>query len=201
MRILIAVLLVVCSACSGPSFLVRQDVHIQRLGISLEAGQHAHPLIFNKFDKAIDDFIVRYNSKPGHKFELYKASPSDSSSLRIKLVATRLVTQSQQTGAAFVSLIGLSAPFVMVAAGAPIYIAFWYFPEARSMTEIYLSPDINGHTAPNKNFLLSSPGFLMSAEKQIEKHVIRFDRLLLARVTQIERQVKSIPKVNTLVGD
>ena len=88
---------------------------------------------------------------------------------------------------------GFSLPFVMISGGAPFYVAFWYFPKAKSMTEFSLSPDINGSPQAKSQFLLESPGFLKSPENQINTHVEYFGRFIGNLVSQVEKQ---LPKSN-----
>ena len=75
---------------------------------------------------------------------------------------------------------------------------FYYFPKVRSMTELSLSEDINGATELRREFILASPGFLQSTEKQIQKHRVSFDRYLKLLVTQIARQAAA-KKTNAVV--
>ncbi|KAJ1499225.1 hypothetical protein HMI54_011983 [Coelomomyces lativittatus] len=177
-----------CSACTTPAVIVKKGVTIQRLGIHFESSPQATPLIAEQFENELDAFIKRYNAKSNPKFELYRASPLDSSSLQIKLFVTQLVSPSQQTTGVVVSMLGLSLPVVMAASGAPIFLGFYYFPTVKSLTSLMLSPDIEGPKKSKNEFVLYSPGFLTSPEKQIEKHVVYFDRLLVTLVSQIERQ-------------
>jgi len=192
------VVFILCCGCTGPSVLIKKNIVIQKLGIYLEAGNQSTPLIQNAFDYQLGEFIETYNATPGHKFQLYRASASDSSTLTIKLVASRLVSSGQQTAGVLVSLVGLSLPFVMASAGAPLYIFFYYFPNVKSMTELSLSNDIAQAGNVRKPFLLTSSGFLRSPEKQVEKHVISFANFLNALVSRIEKQSKT-PKANLVV--
>ncbi len=186
-RILLAAL-IICSACSTPAVLVRKDVSIKRLGISFQAERTAIPSLAVNFEQSVNDFIAEYNSRPKRKFELYKASPTDSATLTIKLVATQLVSEGQQATGVLVSLAGFTLPIVMASAGAPIVLFFYYFPKVKSATELSLSKDIGDPARLKNDFVLASPGFLKSPDKQIEKHVIYFDKLLDNLVLQIEKQ-------------
>lgn len=181
-------LLVLCVACTAPSVLVKQNASIHKLGIHFEPGEQSIPLIAEQFEDDLYRFIALHNSKPGRKFELYRATATDSASLRIKLVGTQLVSPGAQTTGVFVTLIGLSLPIIMASSGAPIFVGFYYFPQTKSLTELSLSSDINGSPEPKREFILSSPGFLMSPEKQIDKHVVSFGRMLTLLVSQIEKQ-------------
>src|SRR5688500_3297926 len=116
MKKLSLVILMLCVSYTTPSVIVRQNDHIERLGIYLESGEHDALLVTNQFDAALDNFIEAYNVRPDRPFELFRAQANDSSTLRIKLVTTRLVPQSDLTAALIVSIIGLSIPFMMVAA-------------------------------------------------------------------------------------
>lgn len=198
MKKLLLALLVLCASCATPSVLVRQNAHIEKLGIYLERGEHAIPIVINQFDTALDNFIETYNATPNQPFQVFRADANDSSTLRIKLVATRFVSPGDQTAGVLVSTLGLSVPFLLAASDAPIILFFYYFPKVRSMTELSLSEDINGATELRREFILASPGFLQSTEKQIQKHRVSFDRYLKLLVTQIARQAAA-KKTNAVV--
>lgn len=109
-------------------------------------------------------------------------------------MATRMVSEGDQVAGAVVSVIGISVPFVMIAANAPIIVFFCYFPQVRSLTELSLSEDINGLQTPRREFVLSSPGFLKSPETQLRKHALSFDHMLAVLISQIEKQVSVAAK-------
>ena len=189
----IFIVVIITTACSTPSVIVKKNVPIPRLGIYFERDVHANLYIAQQFESKLEQFLTTYNAKKDRKFLLYHAGATDSACLRIKLVTTRLVTPDQQTAGVLVSLMGFSLPFVMISGGAPFYVAFWYFPKAKSMTEFSLSPDINGSPQAKSQFLLESPGFLKSPENQINTHVEYFGRFIGNLVSQVEKQ---LPKSN-----
>lgn len=198
MKKLFFVLLVLCTSCVTPSVIVRQNAHIERLGIYLEAGEHAIPIVSNQFDTALENFIQSYNATPNRAFELFPADANDSSTLRIKLITTQLVSPGDQTAGVLVSTLGLSLPIVLAASEAPIILFFYYFPNVKSLTELSLSEDINGASPPRREFMLASPGFLKSPEKQIQKHAVTFEGWLKLLVGQIEKQAAR-KKMNPVV--
>lgn len=200
MRVAALLVVFLCSACATPSVLVKKNITIHKLGICFDTGQHASPLITNQFNNKLDDFISKYNSDPLHPFELFRASPADASTLRIRLMATRMVSEGDQVAGALVSLVGLSVPFIMIGANAPIIIFFYYFPQVRSLTELSLSEDISGIQTPKREFLLASPGFLKSPEKQLEKHARSFDNMLSMLIHQIEKQVHVAARRPVAIG-
>lgn len=196
MRILIIAAVLLCSACASPSVLVRKNITLHRLGIFLEPGDHAAPFIVQQFKNRLDDFIVKHNAAPANRLELFHASATDSSTLRIKLVGSRMVTPGQQTAGVMVSLLGLSIPFIMIGANAPIIVFFYYFPDVRSLTELSVSEDIRNESMPKREFILSSPGFLKSPERQLEKHAASFESMLSLLVRQITQQT-TLRKANS----
>jgi hypothetical protein len=183
-------LLMLCASCATPSVIVRQNAHIERLGIYLETGEHAIPIVTNQFDMTLDNYIEAHNAKPRRPFELFRAQANDSSTLRIKLITTQFVSRGDQTAGVLVSMAGLSLPFLMAAADSPIVVFFYYFPNVKSMTELSLSADINGSTQAYQESVLASPGFLKSPENQIKKHTVSFERFLKQLVIQVSRQTR-----------
>lgn len=193
-----ACLLLLCNACSSPIVVLKSNLSLQRIGVSFKRGEHSIALVADQLERTLDDFIIRYNASPKRKFELYKTAPGSPSSLTIELVATKLVSSGQQTAGVIVTMIGLSLPIIMASAGAEFVIFFWYFPDARSLTYISLSDDIADPVNGKKDFVLSSPGFLKSPERQIYKHSQAFDHVLLKLVSQFEKQLqtKSLAKTS-----
>ncbi|MEJ7643308.1 MAG: hypothetical protein WKF87_01820 [Chryseolinea sp.] len=185
--LIILLLVTFCFSCSTPVVVVKKNAPIEKLGIYFEATAQATPVIAAQFHSDLDTFISRYNSQPGRKFELFRASFDDASTLRIKLYTTRMVNPGQQVAGVVVSAIGLALPFVLAGAGSPYYVFFYHFPKVKSITELSLSPDIN--EAPGSRlFTLMSPGFLKSQPKQLEKHADYFYRMLTKLVLEIEKQ-------------
>lgn len=182
-------IVLICSACSSPTIAIKPNIPIQRLGLYLDADPMS--FLYKGLNKQMDDFIIRYNAKSGNRFVLYRASGKDSTTIRIKLVATRFVSPGEQSTGVVVSMIGLSLPVVLASSGAPFVVFFYYFPKTKSLTEVSVSPDINNMPVSPKQFIFSSPGFLMSPERQADKHVVYFERFLLALVKSVESQVKA----------
>jgi hypothetical protein len=188
MRIIFFAVLVVCASCTTPAVIVKKNVNIQRLGIYFDTSDQTFDLIGDRVESDLDLYIKNYNATPGHKFVLYRASAADSSSIRVKILTTQLVSPGQQAAGVFVTMAGLSLPFVMVSAGAPIYVFFYYFPRVKSVAELSLSPDIQGQANSRKEVILSSPGFLLPPDKQVQRHVIFLNQFLSRMVSQIEKQ-------------
>lgn len=186
--LLIATAVLLLSACTTPVIVVKKNVDIQQLGIYLKADDPNLSFIAGDLHRAVDDFILRHNANSRRKFDVYKAEAKDSASLRVAVLTTKLVSPGQQVVGVVASAVGLSLPFVIASAGAPIIFGFYYFPRVRSLTELSVSPDLAvGNGAP-RMFVYSSPGFLKSPERQIVKHGVYFNDFLKALVTQIERQ-------------
>src|SRR5690349_21677145 len=132
-KAVIVIILTLCTACSTPLLLVKNGVPVEKLGIYLERGEQSFEVISSQFSRDLDAFIQRHNTSPGRKFDLFRASAQDSSTLKIKLVGTRLVTPGQQTTGVVVTALGFTLPIIMISAGAPFFVAFYYFPQVRSL--------------------------------------------------------------------
>jgi len=76
----------------------------------------------------------------------------------------------------------------MASAGAEFFLFFYYFPDVRSMTEVSLSQDIDASAAKPLGMILASPGFLKSPGRQVNKHVIYFDKFLNKLIRQLSKE-------------
>jgi hypothetical protein len=163
-------------------------VKLETLGIYIESDPGFLPQLQDGFENELNDFIEKYNASGSKSFLLKKSDNPATSSIRIRLMVTQLVTPSQQTTGIVVSVIGLVLPFVMIAAEAEFALAFWYFPHAKSLAEISLSDDINEPGQKPFQQVYSSPGFLKDSDQQIEKHISSFDKFLRLLVRQVKQQ-------------
>jgi hypothetical protein len=192
MKKVLFALLLLCSSCSSNILILKPNTQLQRLGICFKEGPYRNELVATSFENALDDFIARYNASAKRKFELYRAQSDGPATLTIELFETQLVTPGQQSAGVLVSLVGLSLPIIMASAGAEFVLFFWYFPNAKSMMELSLSPDIADPVHGRRPFQLSSPGFLKSPEHQIAKHAEYFSKTLAKIISQFEKQLKPI---------
>lgn len=112
-------LLLMTTACGQPLLVVKPNAYIRNLGISFSAGQGANEKIIAVMENHLDDFIERYNAAPKRKFNLFRAFPSDSCSIRITVFETKLVGAGQQVAGVFVSLVGISVPLLLTSAVPP----------------------------------------------------------------------------------
>lgn len=178
-------------SCAAPQQGLRTDIAIQTLNIYIEHSLLIPKQIQTGFDQELDGFINKYNRKP-HKFKLQQVNTPQASTLIIKTHEMRLVTPDQQAVGAAVTAIGLSLPFIMVSAGSPFYIFFYYFPTVKTITETTLSDDINSSLVNPAVRRYDTPGFLKSSNRQMEKHIELFDRYYLKRLLrELENSYKN----------
>lgn len=175
-------------SCSTSRLAINKNSKVTEIGISLNYDA-VLPSVKSNIEENVDVFISEYNSS-SKRLKLHRSINSDSSSLIVNVLGTRLVTPQQQTTGAIVSLIGLSLPFVMVAAGSEFYIFFYYFPRVVSVTDFSLSSDINGSEVSPIQYKIVSPGFLKSEEKQVKKHGPRFKKHLFRVMKDLEASRK-----------
>jgi len=97
MRIYLLALLFTCMACSPPpAVLLKPNVNIQELGIFLDADRNVPSILFEGFQRSLNDFILRYNASQKHAFILKRTNRMENATLHIKFLATRLVSSQQQ---------------------------------------------------------------------------------------------------------
>lgn len=185
---LFIVIVLLTSSCSAPKLAFKPRIQTNQLGIYLEDSDVVPKDIQRKFQEELDDYILEYNSNPNSQFRLQRSTdPAGSTQINLKLQGTKLVTNGQQAAAVTVSAIGLSLPFVMVAAGSQFYIFFYYFPKDISVFNTSLSSDISDESITSLNKTHYNSGFLRSEEKQIEKHTEKFDKFMGALMKELEK--------------
>lgn len=188
---LFAAILVSAAGCS-PQLAINNKARIDTLLVLLEISPAISEFVGGELRKQFADFVTEFNSKP-HAFKLQQTQEFGESTLAIRFLATRLVSSNQQTAGVLVSLVGLSLPFMMAAAGAEFVLFFWYFPRAASAMEVKLSNDINGGIDVAEP-VLSSPGFLKSPERQVEKHGKHFYKYLNNLMQHLETSYRNNQK-------
>jgi hypothetical protein len=171
-----------------PVYYVQREASIQELGICLSyQSEVTVPYqIRNNFDEVLNRFIQKYNSE-NHTFRLTTCQNPQQMSLRLTVYQTKMVSPDRQAVGVAVSLLGFAAPFLLISAGSPIVVAFWYFPKDLSAVEHSLSPDIQAGLTPKALKYVSNPGFLRSQEKQVSKHTEAFERFLRYHVSEVEK--------------
>lgn len=183
----IMVMLCLTNCAPAPKFILKKPAQFETLYITLHASPYVIPEVFNGFQQRLDALIIRHNASADKQFLLEKGRAS-ASGLHITLQGTRLVSSAQQTTGVFVSLLGISLPIALISAGVPFPLYFYYFPTAKSATTFYLSSDIGEDQRAPLNFILASPGFLKSPGKQIDKHIVQFDKLMVGIVHRFNKE-------------
>jgi hypothetical protein len=177
-------------SCVTPQQGLRSDVPIQTLNICMEGTSLIPETVLAGFNRELDAFIVQHNRTP-HKFKLNRVVEPGENTVFIKLHQMQFVTPQQQAGAVALNLVGFSLPFIMVSAGSPIYLFFYYFPTVKTITETTLSQDISKSIANPAVRRYDSPGFLMNPERQQARHIELFDRRYLTKlVRELEKSYK-----------
>lgn len=176
------------SSCSSTALLtLRPETSLEHLGIRIEETVSAPPAVVNNFRAILDDFIVIHNANPDKAFLLFHATPDDPETLTIRVLDARYVSPPQQITSVVVNVVLLAVPLTLLYMDLPF---IWYFvsPQAKTLTEISLSPDINGDTYNRLVFPFKSPGFLLPKERQIDRQNEFFHRQLTRLVDDLERQ-------------
>lgn len=189
MKKLLIVFALLCCSCSTTRFALDKAANITEVGIYLKMDDNVPEAVQNMLLKSVDDFLVKQN-RSGSRIRAVESSDPRTATLTIHVFETNLVSEGQQVAGALVSLAGLSLPFVMIGAGAQFAVFFYYFPRATSIAELSLSNDIALNDNQPVPFQFSSPGFLKSKQRQIEKHGEFFTRSLTGFFIQMERSLK-----------
>lgn len=184
-NVFICICLLLLAGCA-PQRLQLSHSQFETLNIRLELNPNIDPGVQAVFQEKVDYFIEDYNSRYP-VFYLTNNDFQNETTLTIHIAQNKLVSQNEQVIGVVASAVGLSLPFIMVSAGSPIYVFFYYFPKDVSQADVLLSDDINGipEGFVQRNFLNS--GFLRSYEKQVSKHGDKFNDFLSILVKELEK--------------
>ncbi|MDX1630036.1 MAG: hypothetical protein R3345_15110 [Fulvivirga sp.] len=188
MRYFVLLFIFIASGCTSTQrLIVNQDAPLNRLGIHLTFAQELPSELKSSFLEHLDYAIMKHNANSRSKFQLYQTNSTDSSALHMHVSALKLVSKKEQGTAVAVSMIGFAMPFVMVSAGSPFYLAFWYFPKTQSLVQLSLSGEIEGQPGQRIERVHYNSGFLRNPMVQIEKHSAKFQDFVARTVKEIER--------------
>jgi hypothetical protein len=182
-------LLIGLSSCSNILFKLDKQAEVKAVGVHLEFEKTISPEVQHTLEQELDKFIVRYNSER-NQFNAFHANSPDSSTITIHFWKTELVSKGRQVAATFITLGGLSLPFVMLGAGAEFAVFFYYFPRALSVATISISDDIaltDGQIIP---YHIYSPAYLKKQKRQIAKQGVHFNKTLDRIFTDMEKSLR-----------
>ena len=173
--------------CSSQKLVLKKGITLDTLRISLVFTPEVPDQIAAELDLQLSNFIIRHNAA-SKKMKILQVDGQEISDLQIRVLASALVTEQQQTAGVVVSMLGLSLPFIMASAGSEFVIFFWYFPKVNSVMELSLDPELNGGPLNPIHVNLSSPGFLKKPERQVAKHGIYFNDYLGRLVNGLQKR-------------
>jgi hypothetical protein len=180
------------ASCATTKFNLRPDTHIESLSICISYSDRVPEDVMSSFDQALSDFIFRYNNEP-HAFRLSFCDDANRSALLIDVKETILVSKERQVSSTFITLAGMSLPFIMMAAHTPVFLFFYSIPNDVSVINLQLSGDLTtAFYSFNGN--ITNSGYLLSQEKQIRNHGIAFNNYLNGFLRQLEKQYIEIQK-------
>jgi hypothetical protein len=187
-RALLPLLLIAFIGCA-PRLMVKKGVNVSTLGICVDYDNStATQEMVPTFDSTLAVFIDRYNSEH-HGIRLERCSDRSRSSLIIEMVSTNLIGPGGQAGGVCLTGIGLSLPFILLAAHSPVWVAFAYLPQNFTKTYVSLSDNIDEGGRILRNFA-SSPYF-GSIDRQKVVHAQRFSGFLRELMNEIEDSNRS----------
>ncbi|MGB3588262.1 MAG: hypothetical protein WBA23_17055 [Tunicatimonas sp.] len=161
---------------------------VQELGLCVTYGPRVTSEVRQHIDAELAMLIHQYNTEP-NRYRLQSCTNPETSSLRLHIQHTELVTSNKNTAGILVSAVGLTlVPIAMVAAELPFLLFFYYFPKDMSVIQASLSPDIGQTGRDRIERLCQSPGFLLKMEKQYDKHGVAFRNFVERILMEMERE-------------
>ena len=192
---------ITCFTACAPKLVSRPGVAIRQLGMCVNYDATVPEEMRLGFERHLQSFINKYNSE-SHSIYLYPCEDTNQEALRLYIANTNMVGPKQQMAGAAVTTLGLATPFMMVAAGAPFYLAFYYIPHNKSDAVVSLSSDLSPTENAFMNREFASWAFLVKPEKQVIKHPQKFERFLEILLQELEQgQKKYRRRQRTVAGN
>jgi hypothetical protein len=185
-KIFFLLILTISVSCVSTRYNLRPDAQIETLSICISYSNNVPDTVRNSIEREITRFINKYNYEP-HEFRLSFCDDVYYSSLVIDVKGTVLVSTGRQITSTLITIAGISLPFILIAADAPIYIFFYTIPNDVSNINMNLSPDLTTKFM-TYNMNVANSGYLMSQEKQIRKHAVAFSTFLSGVLRQVEKE-------------
>ena len=177
------------SSCSGPKFLLKDDVKIDTLHLNLDLRiiqeYEYKTAILQKMKK----FVDVYNSE-SHPFKLSLNAGIQTTSCQVKVVRVKFIRTKQNVIGTLVSAAGIGTAAALIATGFPVPFGWVYIPSARTTITPVLSNDISSVT-DFQNVGISSVGMYRKLDKQIELQGNKFVKYMVSVVQTIEGEYLS----------
>jgi len=138
------------------------------------------------FNDQATKFVHDFNQYE-HSFLMQMSDDTTKNAYLVYVSGTKLIEYEQQKFATIITIVGLSTMAYLSLSGAPIILAFWYFPNVVSIVRIKLSPDLSLSEKILVNSIQSG-GYLRSKKAQIKHHKKAFNRFLRNEIEFIEEQ-------------
>ena len=180
---------VLFSSCSGPKFLLKEDIKIDTLHLELDLRiiqeYEYKTAILQKMKK----FVDVYNSE-SHPFKLSLNAGIQTTSCQVKVVRVKFIRTKQNVIGTIVSAAGIGTAAALIATGFPVPFGWVYIPSARTTITPVLSNDISSVT-DFQNVGISSVGMYRKLDKQIELQGNKFVKYMVSVVQTIEGEYLS----------
>jgi len=124
----------ILTGCTSQRIIFNQAIP-EVLDLQLVRAPAVSEINFDDIRIATNEFVQEFNQQE-HPFKLVLAD-SDTAAITLEIVKNSYVSSSQQALGVFVTVAGIITPILMIYAGAPVYVTFWYIP--RNLTNLMIS--------------------------------------------------------------
>ncbi len=179
------------SGCVSQKLTIKNDVLPEKLGINIENNAGISDEDWQYFELATDSFIQYYNNT-NSAIKLYKTH-KDNNAIMLNFMRNEYVTKDKQILGVFVTLAGIATPFVLIAAQAPFWIAFWYLPKNVTIINKSLTVDLNPENKIITTQIRTGHGFKNLNAQKIRQRDAYFN-YLKNLIAEIDKSQKTIDK-------
>lgn len=125
----------------APKLLLKPDVNPEELAVCLEYNDFIPDSIRSSIDSVTEKFIADFNMGD-HSFKLISCQNDSMRTLYLDVFRIQITDPGKQAAGVFVTTVGVITPFVLIAAGSPVWVTFAYLPKSYVSTKMKLSDDI-----------------------------------------------------------
>ena len=154
--ILVISILAVLIGCA-PKLLLKPGAQPEEIAVCLEYGGLVKDSIKSSIDSVTQKIIEDFNMQ-GHSFRLISCQNDNKRTLYLDVIRIQITDPGKQAAGVFVTTLGVITPFVMIAAGSPIYVTFAYLPRSYVSMNMKLSGDIAEKGTPKTRPVAAGSG-------------------------------------------
>ena len=182
----------VLTSCSSGKKILKPDVHIDTLNISLDLRLSTQKDFKDSIQKKMKKFVDAYNDET-HPFKLSLNGEDKTRSISIQVIKTKFISKKKSLWAAGITAAGLGTGGTLIATGFIVPFGWVYIPNAKCTIVPGLSSDLSD-IPHHQKVTLSSVDMFRTSEKQFSIQSRKLIKYVVEMVLQLEEEYKKTPR-------